>query len=271
MQLTVQGKQMDVGDALRTHVSDRLEDINRKFFNHATDATVTFSKEGHGHGVINSHVHIRVGKNIVVMADSEAGDAYGAFEKTAEKVTTQLRRYKNRLRNHHEKMQAAEQEIMHARDFVISETEEEQDETAEVKDAAPIIIAEMTTAIQTLSVSEAVMRMDLAHLSALLFRNASHGELNMVYRRPDGNVGWIDPSSGLKKQQKAPANTSQKAGGQKSKAKPAAKAKPKAKAPAKKAATKAKPKSAVKAQPKKAAAKKAAPKAKAKPKAKKRA
>ncbi|MBU0799540.1 MAG: ribosome-associated translation inhibitor RaiA, partial [Alphaproteobacteria bacterium] len=200
MQLTVQGKQMDVGDALRTHVSDRLEDINRKFFNHATDATVTFSKEGHGHGVINSHVHIRVGKNIVVMADSEAGDAYGAFEKTAEKVTTQLRRYKNRLRNHHEKMQAAEQEIMHARDFVVADHKEEQDET-EAKDAAPIIIAEMTTAIQTLSVSEAVMRMDLAHSSALLFRNASHGELNMVYRRPDGNVGWIDPSSGLKKKE----------------------------------------------------------------------
>lgn len=255
MQLTVQGKQMDVGDALRTHVTERIEDINRKFFNHATDATVTFSKEGHGHGVINAHVQIRVGKNIVVMADAEAGDAYGAFEKTAEKVTTQLRKYKNRLRSHHDKMQQAEYEIVHARDLVIADDHE--DEEHNDKGHAPAIIAEMTTAIQTLSVSEAVMRMDLAHQNALLFRNASHGELNLVYRRKDGNVGWIDPAMGVKKAAgpaKKAANTSKKPKSKdkaKSKtkpaAKPAARAKPKTKAkPKLKAVPKAKPKAKVK-------------------------
>lgn len=264
MQLTVQGKQMDVGDALRTHVTDRIEDINRKFFNHATDATVTFSKEGHGHGVINSHVHIRIGKNITVMADAEAGDAYGAFEKTAEKVTTQLRKYKNRLRSHHEKMQAAEYDILHARDAVIADEEEDH---ADMKGTAPAIIAEMTTPIQTLSVSEAVMRMDLAHQNALMFRNASHGELNLVYRRPDGNVGWIDPglslrgSGGMKK----PANTQSKP---KAKTKPKAGAKPKA--PAKsKAKPKAAPKTAAKGKAKPKL--KSVPKSKPKPKARKRA
>jgi ribosomal subunit interface protein len=253
MQLTVQGKQMDVGDALRTHVTERIEDINRKFFNHATDATVTFSKEGHGHGVINAHVQIRVGKNITVMADAEAGDAYGAFEKTAEKVTTQLRKYKNRLRSHHEKMQAAEMDILHARDSVIAEQNE--DEHHSEKGHAPAIIAEMTTAIQTLTVSEAVMRMDLAHQDALLFRNASHGELNLVYRRKDGNVGWIDPALGVKKAApaKKPANVSKKP---KAKAKPKAVAKPKAKA-----------KPAVKGKPKLKAVPKAKPKAKVKKRA----
>lgn len=241
MQLTVQGKQMDVGDALRTHVTERIEDINRKFFNHATDATVTFSKEGHGHGVINSHVQIRVGKNITVMATAEAGDAYGAFEKTAEKVTTQLRKYKNRLRSHHDKMQAAENNIMHAADFVIAEDEHDE-EFVPSKNAAPAIIAEMMTPIQTMSVSEAVMRMDLLHQNALLFQNASHGELNLVYRRPDGNVGWIDPSLSIGKAAgtKKAANTSKKP---KAKAKPKTAAKkPKAKSAPKKPAAKGKPK-----------------------------
>jgi ribosomal subunit interface protein len=254
MQLTVQGKQMDVGDALRTHVTERIEDINRKFFNHATDATVTFSKEGHGHGVVRSHVQIRIGRNITVMADAEAGDAYGAFEKTAEKVTTQMRRYKNRLRTHHDKMQAAESEILHARDFVIAEDE---DEAHDDKGTAPAIIAEMTTPIQTMTVSEAVMRMDLAHQNALLFRNASHGELNLVYRRPDGNVGWVDPGLALKK----PANSSKKPA---AKSKSKATAKPKAKAKVK---VKAKPKAAAKPKAGKAKAKpklKAVPKPKAK-------
>ena len=196
MHLTVQGKQMDVGDALRTHVEDKLQDINRKFFNHATDATVTFSREGHGHGVINSHVHIRVGKNIIVMADSEAGDAYGAFEKTAEKVTNQLRRYKNRLRDHHQRIeQTPESESLKARDYTLAMEAfaNQETESAEEQPDNPLIVAEMSSDIETLSVSEAVMRMDLANQSALLFRNASHNGLNLVYRRNDGNVGWVDP------------------------------------------------------------------------------
>ena len=83
---------MDVGDALRTHVNEKLEDINSKYFNHATFATVTFSKEGHGHGQIKAHIQIRIGKDISVMADTLAGDAHGAFDAAAEKVAKQMRR-----------------------------------------------------------------------------------------------------------------------------------------------------------------------------------
>ena len=198
MQLTVHGKQIDVGEALRTHVTDKLEDINQKYFNHATDATVTFSKEGHGHGLTKSLIHIRVGKNIMVLADDTEPDPYAAFDKAADKVAKQLRRYKKKLRDHHERLeQSPDLEIIRARDYILASTSEENKED-EIDDGVavgddPVIIAEMTTDIQTTSVSDAVMRMDLAGQSALLFRNASHNGLNMVYRRADGNVGWVDP------------------------------------------------------------------------------
>jgi ribosomal subunit interface protein len=201
MQLTVHGKQLDVGDSLREHVTDKLEDINTKYFNHATDATVTFSKEGHGHALIKAHIHIRVGKNIAVMADDIEPDPYAAFDKASEKVAKQLRRYKKRLRDHHDRLeQTPEAESIKARDYLlpvepdVSEESDKQEDDGVPHGEDPVIIAEMTTDIQTMSVSEAVMRMDLAGQTALLFRNASHNGLNMVYKRPDGNVGWVDPS-----------------------------------------------------------------------------
>lgn len=201
MQLTVQGKQIDVGDALREHVSDKLDDINSKYFNHATFATVTFSKEGHGHGLIRARINIGVGKDIQVTADETDPDAYGAFDKAAEKVGKQMRRYKKRLRDHRDRVeQTPESEIMKARDYILAAEPELPDDAPEQdnsSDEAPVIIAEMTTDIQTMSVSDAVMRMDLAGEHALLFRNSQNEELNMVYRRADGNIGWIDPSISL--------------------------------------------------------------------------
>lgn len=199
MQITVQGKQIDVGDALRTHVEEKLEDINSKYFNHATYATVTFVKEGHGHGQIKARIHIQVGKNIKVMADCLAGDPYAAFDSAAEKVAKQMRRYKKRLRDHHERLeQTPESEIMKARDYVLA-VEPEREEENEPDDGVPqgedpVIVAELATSIQTMSVGEAVMRMDLSGQPALMFRNVKNNELNMVYRREDGNIGWVDPS-----------------------------------------------------------------------------
>jgi ribosomal subunit interface protein len=196
MQLTVQGKQMDLGDALRTHVSEKLEDLNSKYFNHATDATVTFSPEGHGHGQVKAHIHVRIGKDIMVLADALAGDAHSAFDNASEKVGKQMRRYKKRLRDHHDRMsKTPEAEIMKARDYVLAAEEDNAaNENDDKKEDNPLVIAEDTRNIQTMSVSEAVMRMDLAGEGALLFRNASHNGLNMIYRRDDGNIGWVDPA-----------------------------------------------------------------------------
>ncbi len=194
MQLTIQGKQIDLGEALREHVTDKLEEINQKYFNHATFATVTFSKEGHGHGQIKTHISIRIGKNIMVMADDIKPDPYASFDSTADKVAKQMRRYKTRLRDHHDRLEQEEVEILKATAYVLAPEEESDTEDDGMPIGNdPVIVAEVVTDIQSMSVSEAVMRMDLAGQTALLFRNASHEGLNMVYRRSDGNVGWVDP------------------------------------------------------------------------------
>lgn len=193
MQLSVQGKQIDVGDALRSYIQEKLEDINAKYFNRAIDANVHFSREGHG--FFKSHIAIRVGKNIQIMADAVENDIYLAFDVASAKVAKQLRRYKNRLRTHHRRIEETpETEMMKARDYILA-TESDKNEEVESEDIdhSRLIVAEMTSDIETLSVSEAVMRMDLANQTAMLFRNASHNGLNLVYRRSDGNVGWVDP------------------------------------------------------------------------------
>ncbi|MEM6781231.1 MAG: ribosome-associated translation inhibitor RaiA [Pseudomonadota bacterium] len=197
MQLTVHGKQMDVGDALRTHVSEKLEDINNKYFNRAIDATVTLAPEGHA--FTKTHISIRVGKDIMVMSNATETDPYISFDAAAEKVAKQLRRYKKMLRDHHQRLEETpEAEIMKARDYVLAttgpEAEEQDNRSEDVPEGDnPVVIADMVTNIQTMTVSEAVMRLDLSGQNALMFRNPQHDGLNMVYRREDGNVGWVDP------------------------------------------------------------------------------
>ncbi len=199
MELAIHGKQMDVGDALRTHVTARLEDINSKYFNRAIDVNVTFSPESHA--FIKSHVSLRVGRDIMVQASATEANAYAAFDAAAEKVAKQLSRYKRRLRDHHERLeQSPETELTKAQDYVLavkkieglSDKEVEEEDVPQGND--PLIIAEVSTNIQKMSVADAVMRMDLSGQSALLFRNPKNNRLNMVYRRSDGNIGWVEPA-----------------------------------------------------------------------------
>jgi ribosomal subunit interface protein len=199
MELAIHGKQMDVGDALRTHVASKMEDINSKYFNRAIDVNITFSPEGHS--FFKSHVSLRVGKDIMVQASAVEPNAYAAFDAAADKVAKQLGRYKRRLRDHHERLeQSPEAELTKARDYVlaIKEIEGLSDKDVEEEDIPqgndPLIIAEISTHIQKMSVSDAVMRMDLSGQSALLFRNPKNNRLNMVYKRADGNIGWVEPS-----------------------------------------------------------------------------
>jgi ribosomal subunit interface protein len=189
MNINVQGKQLDVGTALKTYAAEKLEDINHKFFNHATQSQVTFSREGHG--FYKTHISIHISKDIMVQSHATEDDPYLAFDVASGKIARQMRRYKNRLRDHHERLEREGKEFGQARDVVLAPAAE-QDNGAEAG-IDPVVVAEMTTAIQTLSVSEAVMRLDLSSENALLFKNAGHGRINMVYRRADGNIGWVDP------------------------------------------------------------------------------
>ena len=186
MQLTVQGKQMDLGEALRTHVSDKLEDLNSKYFNRAIDATVTFSPEGHA--FTKTHISIRIGKDIMVISDATENDPYFSFDQAAEKVNKQLRRYKQKLRDHHKNLdEAPESDFIAARYATLSADNKKE----EAEDH--LVIAEIVTNIQTMTASEAAMRLELSDKPAFMFRSAVHGGLNMVYRRKDGNIGWVDP------------------------------------------------------------------------------
>ncbi len=196
MEMTVQGKQIDVGDALREHVTGRLEDIDQKYFNHATTATVTFSREGHGSTLFKVNISFNVSKNIAVVTEAVESDPYVAFDAASEKAAKRLRRYKRKLRDHHGRVdKTPESELMKARAYTLSqkaqEASEQDNEESEYTD--PTIIAEIQTHIEKMSVSEAVMRMELANQNAMMFRNASNDKLNMVYVRKDGNIGWIEP------------------------------------------------------------------------------
>lgn len=199
MELTVHGKQIDVGDALRTHVTDKIEDLNQKYFNHGTYATVTFSREGHGHQQTKVHISVQMGKNILVNADAVSNDPYASFEAAADKVGKQMRRYKRRLRDHHNRMeQSPDEEIIKARKYVLAAAPEQDDDPLDEGVPVgndPLIIAELTKNIESMSVSEAVMRMDLSDENAFVFKNSSNGNINMVYRRADGNISWVDPEN----------------------------------------------------------------------------
>lgn len=196
MQLTVTGKQLDTGDAVRRHVEASLKTILGKYFKTAIEAHAVFSKEAH---LSRAEVSVHIGRGIVVNAGAAASEPYAAFDAAAERVAKQLRRYKRRLRDYHAKGRERSIASERAMAYVLAPIAEEAGEDtigaeAEEPDGGgPAVIAEMSTELPNLTVGEAVMRMDLADAPVLLFRNRSHGELNLVYRRADGNIGWIDP------------------------------------------------------------------------------
>ena len=193
MQLTVTGKQVDVGGALRRHVEESLDALLGKYFRTAIEAHAVFAREAH---LIRTDLSLHIGRGIMIKSAATASDYYPAFDAAAERLAKQLRRYKRRLRDHHARLRNLAEDLETARAFVLAPVDEEaESETMpDGEGTAPVVIAEMSTELPRLTVSEAVMRMDLADAPVLLFRNRSHGELNVVYRRGDGNVGWIDPA-----------------------------------------------------------------------------
>lgn len=186
MRIAVQGKQMDVGDSLRTHIEDALKANTEKYFDRAVEGTATVSKDKH---LFKSDITVHVGKEIHVQGRGQAEDAYAAVDESIDRISKQLRRYKRRLRDHHRDQDRLQAEA--AQYTVFSGIEEEIPEEA----AGPAVVAEVDKEILKLAVSDAVMRMDLADLPVLVFRNSANNKVNVVYRREDGNIGWIDPTN----------------------------------------------------------------------------
>lgn len=195
MRIQIAGRQMDVGEALRTRIESELTSGVAKYFNRATDAVVTVAKNGGGNGVeVDCTVHLPSG--ISLQAEGFGGDAHTAFGDALDKLEKRVRRYKRRLRNHHADNKSP-LPAEGASAYVLAPLEDEDEADAGASagtETAPLVIAESTVAVRTMTVSMAVMQLDLSKEPALLFRNAAHGGLSVVYRRSDGNIGWIDPA-----------------------------------------------------------------------------
>ncbi|HOZ27719.1 MAG TPA: ribosome-associated translation inhibitor RaiA [Hyphomonadaceae bacterium] len=194
MQVQIAGKKIEVGAALQERISFGLENRVSKYFNRTGEAFVTVSKPGWAFNV-DCSIHLPSG--VTLQAHGEGDDGYQAFEMALDKIEKRVRRYKNRLRDHRASNgTGVAAEIVSERIILPRDETNEPDEEAGLDAAAgdsPAIVAESDMKIRTMTVSMAVMQLELADSPALLFRNAAHGRLNMVYRRHDGNVGWVDP------------------------------------------------------------------------------
>lgn len=184
MQLSVSGKHLDVGDSLRTHVADALSAAVERHFGSAIEGKVVFAHEGHR---FRTDVNVHVARGLVVQSHASASDPYVAFDAAIERLETRLKRYRGRFEARHRP--AEEPTGTQAASYVLADEPLVEDPV----NGRPPIVAETTTELLTLSVAEAVARMDLADQAFYLFYNRGHGGLNVVYRRPDGAVGWIEP------------------------------------------------------------------------------
>ncbi len=187
MHLQISGKNIDVGSALRTQVDERLTGALKKYFDGGWSAQVTVEREGTG---FRTECRVHLDSGIDLKARGQAGDAYLSFDQAADRLEKRLRRYKRRLKDHHGEGAG---EPLAAIDYTIAaEVEESDDESAAIEDN-PVVIAETQTNIRWMTVGMAVMAMDLAEAPVMVFRNTANGRLNIVYRRADGNIGWMDP------------------------------------------------------------------------------
>ena len=188
MTLQISGKNMDLGDALKVHVETRLEAALEKYFQRDYSVSVIFSKE---RSQFKSDCNIHLDSGMVLQASGMAGDAHSSFDEAAEHLEKRLRRYKRRLKDHHSKGRSVS--IGQAASYVLAPPVDEEEHEAEPQEDNPVIVAETSSSLTSLSVSEAVMALDLSTSPVYVFRHSGNGRVNIVYRRPDGHIGWIDP------------------------------------------------------------------------------
>ena len=191
MEIRVSGHQVETGDALNTHCQDRMQAIADKYFARAISAHVTFGKGPHDAG-FTCDIVAHVMQGLILKGRHDAPDAHLAFDGAADKIEKQLRRYMRRLKDRHAGETVAVQEANGYDNAGYTLFQEPRGEEEEAGDA-PLIVAETRVDVPDASVSDAVMLMDLRNTNALMFKNSVSGEFNMIYRREDGNIGWVEP------------------------------------------------------------------------------
>lgn len=189
MDIRVSGHQIDTGEALQQQVDERLHAIADKYFSRAISAQVTFGKGPYDHS-FTCDIVAHIPQGVVLKGSAGAALAPLAFEQAADRIETQLRRYKRRLKDRHAQTARAETEIEAG--YTVFAPPPEPEEPAD----NPPVIAETRVDIPTATVSDAVMLLDLRNTNALMFKNSGTGAFNMVYRRHDGTIGWVEPQRG---------------------------------------------------------------------------
>jgi ribosomal subunit interface protein len=187
MQLSITGRQIDIGDALRNHARARLSAVTGRFLDAAVDGTVNFVREGAGYRT-DCTVHLRSG--LYLHTHGKSPDIYASFDQAAERLEKRLSRHKSKIRDHHNGARGDARPAAEASYVTFAFADET--ETGSAID--PAVVAETTLQIRTLTVSEAVLQLDLADSPVVVFRNAGHGQINVVYKRADGHIGWVDPT-----------------------------------------------------------------------------
>ncbi|MBW8880339.1 MAG: ribosome-associated translation inhibitor RaiA [Asticcacaulis sp.] len=196
MHIQVSGKQVEVGDALRQRIESELAQGIAKYFDRGGDAEVTISKQGH---MFKADCLVRLASGQILVSHAFGGDAHSAFDGTLDTIEKRVRRYKRRLKQHHNgtpaKEETANVTVLRAADINGEDVDGVDLDDGMDHNSPPhsMIIAETETPLRTLTVSAAVAELELSNYPAFMFRNAAHGGLSMIYRRPDGNIGWVDP------------------------------------------------------------------------------
>lgn len=192
MPLRISGKNFDIGQALREHMTAQVSDALGKYFGGGYTGHAVFEPDGPGYRV---EMSIHLDSGTTMQATGQAHEVYAAADQAVDRIARRLRRYKRKLKNHHAEIENGKDEAafraLEAQSYVLAAPDEEEEVP---EDFAPLVVAETTQKIQTATVGRAVMDLDLTGAPVVVFRNAGSGAINVVYRRPDGNIGWIDPA-----------------------------------------------------------------------------
>lgn len=192
MTIRVSGKSINVGEALRERVSDRTDEVLRKYFEGNYSGHFTIGKDKVG---FRTDCALHLDSGLTLEAESTASDAYASADQAIELIEKRLRRYKSRLKDRSQRKAAAASQDLAALNAASYVIESPADDDQEITAYNPVVIAESTTSLKRLSVSEAVMELDFTGAPVIVFLHATNGRVNVIYRRPDGNVGWVDPPS----------------------------------------------------------------------------
>lgn len=187
MAIQITGKNLDAGGAFQAYASDKIHAVLQKYLERIPDGHVRLERE---RGLFKTSCSVHLTSGLLLEAHGEGGDAYTSVDSATHRLETRVRRYKSRIKSHSSAAAAARRKVgIEARDYIVSTGEDDQPEH---DDANPLIVAEGQRNIGHMTVSEAVMQLDLSEAPFMIFRNAAHGGLNVVYRRNDGHIGWID-------------------------------------------------------------------------------